>query len=61
MNISPYAKAVAAAAAAAIGALLLVVTGSETLADVTVAEWLLVAGTVLGSFGFTYTIPNKPL
>ena len=58
-NLGPYLKAVAGGAAAGIGALLLVVTGNETVADVTFAEWLLVVLAVLGSFGVVYAVPNK--
>ncbi len=58
-RIASVAKAVAAGLAALIGGLLLVVTGGEGIGDVTVAEWLIVAGTVLGSYGFTWAIPNK--
>ena len=47
------AKAIAAGAAALIGGLLLVITGSEGLGDVTVA------GTVLGAYGFTWAVPNR--
>lgn len=54
-----YAKAIVAGIAATIGALLLVVQGNETLADVTFVEWLTVAGLVLGSYGFVYAVPNK--
>ncbi len=58
-KFAPYAKALAAALAAAIGALLLVITGTETFADVTVAEWLLVALTTIGSMGLVYAVPNR--
>lgn len=54
-----YAKAIVAGIAATVGALLLVVQGNETLADVTFVEWLTVAGLVLGSYGFVYAVPNK--
>lgn len=50
-------KAIAAGLVALIGGLILVITGSETLADVTFAEWLYVALTVLGAYGFTYISP----
>jgi hypothetical protein len=53
------AKAIAGGVGAAIGALLLVVTGNETLADVTTAEWLVVAGSILGNFGLVWVVPNK--
>lgn len=57
--IPTIAKAVAAGAAAVIGSLLLVVSGDETLATVTTAEWLLVALNTLGAFGVTWAIPNR--
>jgi hypothetical protein len=58
-RIRPVAKAFAAGLAALIGGLLLVVTGGEGFGDVTTAEWLIVAGTVLGSYGFTWAVPNR--
>ena len=58
-NIAPYLKAVAGGVAAGIGALLLVVTGNETVADVTFAEWLLVVLAVLGSFGIVSAVPTR--
>ncbi len=58
--LNPYAKAITAAAVAGLGALLLVVTGNETLSDVTLAEGILVALAILGSGGAVYRIPNKP-
>ncbi len=59
-GMGKYAKAIAGGAAALVGGLLLVVTGNETLADVTTAEWLLVAGQVLGTYGFVYAVRNQP-
>ncbi len=58
-RIAPVAKAFAAGLAALVGGLVLVVTGEDTFADVSVAEWLIVAGMVLGSYGFTWAVPNK--
>lgn len=55
------AKAVAGALAAAVGSLLLVLQGSETLADVSFVEWLTVAGNVLGAFGLVWRVPNKQI
>lgn len=52
------AKAIAAGLAAAVGSLLLIVTGNETLADVSTAEWLLVAFNTLGAYGVTWRVPN---
>lgn len=60
-KVGTVAKAVGAGAAAGIGSLLLVVTGNETLSDVTQAEWLLVAFNVLGTYGITWAIPNREL
>lgn len=60
-NWSHAGKAIAAGVAALIGALLLVISGNETFADVTVVEWLLVLGTVLGSYGFTYNAPANTI
>ena len=59
MNIASVAKAVAAGAAAAIGSLLLVVSGNDTLASVTTAEWLLVVLNTLGAYGVTWAVPNR--
>ena len=58
-RITPVAKALVAGLAALIGGLLLVVSEGEGFGDVTLTEWLIVAGTVLGSYGFTWAIPNK--
>lgn len=53
-------KAIVAGLTALIGGLIIIITGNETLADVTFAEWLFVAATVLASYGFTYQAPaNK--
>lgn len=54
------AKAIGGGLAAVVGSLLLVVSGNETLADVTTAEWLLVAFNVLGTYGLVWALPNKP-
>ena len=59
--IAKVAKAVAAAIAAAIGGLLLVMSGSDTFADVTTVEWLIVAGQILTVFGVAYEIPNRQI
>lgn len=55
------AKAVAAGLAAAMGSLLLVLTGDQSLTDVTTVQWLQVGVNVLGSFGVVWAIPNRPL
>ena len=54
------AKAIGAGAAAAIGSVLLVLQGNETLADVNTVEWLTVALNVLGAYGIVWAVPNKP-
>lgn len=53
-------KAYGGGLAALIGSLLLVIQGNETLADVSTAEWLLVAINVLASYGIVWAAPNKP-
>jgi len=53
------AKAVGAGAVAAIGSLLLLLSGTDSLDTVTTAEWLLVALNVLGAYGVVYRLPNK--
>jgi hypothetical protein len=56
-----YAKAIAGGIAAALGSLLLVLTGNETIADVTTVEWIAVGVNVLGSYGIVYAAPaNTP-
>ncbi len=59
-RLNPYMKAVVAAGVAAVTSLLLIVTGNETFADITIAEWLIVLLAVLGSGGATYAVPNRP-
>lgn len=58
--MAEVAKAVAAGLAALVGSLALVISGNETFADVSTLEWLIVAGHVLGSYGFVWYVPNKP-
>lgn len=41
-------------------ALLAVISDSETLTDVTFAEWLSVIVAVGGSFGVVHAVPNRP-
>ena len=53
------AKAFIGAAIALVGSLALIVTGDETLADVTTAEALVVAGEVLAVFAGVWYLPNK--
>lgn len=59
MNLT-NAKAIGSGLAALIGSLLLVLSGNETFGDVTTVEWLLVALNTLGSYGITWSLPNKP-
>ncbi len=58
-RLNPYLKAIVGAAVAAVTALLLVIQGAESFSDVTVAEWLTVALSVLGTAGAVYVVPNK--
>lgn len=60
MKLNSVAKAIAAGLAAVIGSLLLLVQGPDTLADVTQSEWLLVAFNLLGVYGVTWSVPNRP-
>lgn len=53
------AKAFIGAAIALVGSLALIITGDETLADVTTAEALVVAGEVLAVFAGVWFLPNK--
>jgi len=59
-HLHPIAKALAGALAAAIGSLLLVLQGNETLNAVNTVEWLTVALNVLGTFGVVWRVPNRP-
>ncbi len=59
-KLAPYYKAYAAAITAGLVTALTVLTGNETWADVTTAERILVALSVLGAGGVTYAVPNKP-
>ncbi len=52
-------KAFLGALAAFVGSLALLVTGDETLANVTQAEWIVVAGEVIGVFSAVYFPKNK--
>ena len=52
-------KAFLGAAAALAGSLALLVTGDETLANVTQAEWIVVAGEVIAVFSAVYFPVNK--
>ena len=59
-RFAPLAKALAGGLAAAIGSLLLVLQGNDTLATVNTVEWLTVALNVLGTFGVVWRVPNRP-
>ena len=59
-NLNPYAKSVVTGIMALVAALMVVITGNETLADVTFAEWLAVAAAVLATSGVVYAVPNRP-
>ena len=57
--IKGAAKAFIGASIALVGSLALIVTGDETLANVTQAEWLVVTGEVLAVFAGVYFPTNK--
>lgn len=52
------AKACLSAIAVVITFLTTVLSGNDTLGDVTFVQWLICSGLVLASFGFVYAIPN---
>ncbi len=54
------AKALLTALAVILTFLTTVLTGTQTLQDVTFVQWLICAGLVLAAFGFVYRIPNGP-
>lgn len=56
--MSQYKKAIWAFFSSLIGGLALVITGHEGFADVTVAEWLVVAGQVVAVVGGVYGFRN---
>lgn len=58
--IQYVAKALATALVITLTFLTTVLSGNQSLADVTFVQWLLCALLVLGGFGFTYVIPNGP-
>lgn len=58
--MAAYRKAVVAFVLALLGALAYVITGHETLADVTTAEWIGVGIAVFGSPALVYATPNTP-
>lgn len=62
MNIPAWvkytAKAILSVLAVVITFLTTILTGNQTLADVTFVQWLICAGLVLATFGFVYAVPN---
>ena len=50
MNMNYYIKAIAAVAVVILAALTSVIVGDEGFADVSTAEWLVVAGAALAEF-----------
>ena len=55
------AKATGGALAVTVGILATILTGNETLADVTFVQWLVIIAAILATWGFVYRIPNKPI
>lgn len=54
------AKAVSTGLIVVITFLTTILTGNQTLADVTFVQWLVCAGMVLGAYGVVYKVPNGP-
>lgn len=54
------AKALLTALSVVVTFLTTVLTGNQTLADVTFVQWLLCLGLVLAAFGVVYRVPNGP-
>lgn len=54
------AKALLSALAVVLTFLTTILSGNQTLADVTFVQWLICAVLVLGSFGFVYKVGNGP-
>jgi len=52
------AKALLSVLAVVVTFLATILSGNQTLADVTFVQWLICAGLVLGAFGFVYAVPN---
>lgn len=63
-KVLPYlkwtAKAVSTALIVVITFLTSILTGNQTLADVTFVQWLVCGGLVLGAYGVVYQVPNGP-
>ncbi len=57
--VKKAAKAFLGATVALVGSLALIITGDETLSDISTAEALVVAGEVLGVFAAVYFPTNK--
>lgn len=61
MVLGPYAKALAAVAASAIGALVVALgTGATDFDDISTQQWLIAVGAVLGSGGLVWLTENGP-
>lgn len=58
-QIAPYAKAVASLVVAAAAYLTGVLSGDQTLADITVVQWLGLVVFVGAGYGITYAVPNR--
>lgn len=54
------AKALGTVLAVVVTFLITILSGDQTLADVTFVQWLICASLVLGAFGFVYAVPNGP-
>lgn len=54
------AKALLSGLAVVITFLTTILTGNQTLADVTFVQWLVCAGLVLATYGFVYKVGNGP-
>lgn len=59
-KLKPYAKAVASLVVCAAAYLTGVLTGDQTLADVTFVQWLGLVVFAGGAYGITYRVPNQP-
>lgn len=58
MNLGYFAKAIYAAGSTFVASLAVVVTGSETLGQVTLAQWLVSLGAALAAGGAVYGVTN---
>lgn len=54
------AKALLTVLAVVVTFLTTILTGDQTLEDVTFVQWLICLGLVLGAFGVVYNVPNGP-